>query len=259
MVPTPSSTNSNNEADRINGADLIKRYESRYQQDILNVKNDYSKEYDKFRRETLKNYSWYEKACKNIGKSFSVKLSAKNEEKLQRDLDTAHLEIKPREASGFASFVLLTSFFLSFLICAAVYLLTSQMSSELLIFFMLLIFVSVFLYYNFSNMPSRIAQKWRLKASSQMVPCILYIVVYMRHTSNLERAIGFAADHLQPPLSLDLKKIFWDVQTSKYSTIKDALDAYLETWRDFSPEFIEDFHMVESSLYEPEEERKSRF
>ncbi|MCX6742391.1 MAG: hypothetical protein NTX24_04460 [Candidatus Pacearchaeota archaeon] len=256
MVPTPSSTNPGNRIDNTNSADLIRRYESRFQQDALNTRNDYSKEYEKFRRETLKNYNWYEKACKNIGKSFSVKLNAKEETKLQRDLSTAHLEIKPREASGFAWFVLLMAFFLSFLICAAIYLLTDKMSSELLLFFMLLVFVSIFLYYNFSSMPSRIAQKWRLKASSQMVPCILYIVVYMRHTSNLERAIGFAADHLQPPLSLDLKKIFWDVQTAKFSTIKDALDGYLDTWRDFSPEFIEAFHMVESSLYEPEEERR---
>jgi hypothetical protein len=79
-----------------------------------------------------------------------------------------------------------------------------------------------FLFYYLYTFPARLANQWRLKAGSQMVPCILYIVVYMKHTSNLERAIRFASMHLDPPLALDLKKVFWDVETGKYSTIKEV-------------------------------------
>ena len=57
------------------------------------------------------------------------------------------------------------------------------------------------------------ASTWRMKASNQMVQSIFYIVTYMRHTSNLERAIEFAANHLEAPLSLDFRKILWDVET----------------------------------------------
>jgi len=52
-----------------------------------------------------------------------------------------------------------------------------------------------------------LANKWRLKASSQMMPAILYIVVYMRHTQ-IEKQISFASQHLQYPLGLDFKKYF---------------------------------------------------
>jgi hypothetical protein len=89
-----------------------------------------------------------------------------------------------------------------------------------------------------------------------MVPAILYIVVYMRHTSNLEKAIEFASEHLQPPLALDFKKIFYDVALGKFSTIKESLDNYLERWRDYSIEFIESFHLIESSLFEPDNSRR---
>ncbi|MDD5086199.1 MAG: hypothetical protein PHV16_00435, partial [Candidatus Nanoarchaeia archaeon] len=101
-----------------------------------------------------------------------------------------------------------------------------------------------------------LANSWRLKASNQMVQCIFYIVTYMRHTSNLEGAIAFAAEHIAPPLSLDLKKILWDVESEKYESVKEALDNYLETWRKWNIEFIESFHLVESSLYEPSEDRR---
>ena len=81
-----------------------------------------------------------------------------------------------------------------------------------------------------TKIPNYIASRWRLKASNQMVLCVLYIVIYMRHTSNLEHAIKFAATHVGQPLNLDLRKVFWDVETGKFSSIKVSLDNYLETW-----------------------------
>ncbi|MBI5803480.1 hypothetical protein HY448_02230, partial [Candidatus Pacearchaeota archaeon] len=111
-------------------------------------------------------------------------------------------------------------------------------------------------FYFLNSYPERIANQWRLKASSQMVPALLYVVVYMRHTPNLEKAIAFASEHLDYPLALDFRKVFYDVEISKFSTIKESLDNYLETWRDYSFEFIEAFHLIESSLFEPDEERR---
>jgi Flp pilus assembly protein TadB len=258
-APTPKNTKAPvpGRPGREDARELIRKFENKLGKDFFNeAPRDYSKEYETFRRETLKNLGWYEKACQNIGKSLTIKGSKKDEEKLERNIQESHLNVKPNEVSGFSWFALLFALFLTLMICAAIYLLTNKIGGELLLIFFLLICVSFFLFYYFNTLPSRVAQKWRLKASSQMIPCILYIVVHMRHTSNLERAIKFASEHLQPPLSLDLKKIFWDTETAKYSTIKDALDAYLEGWRDSCPEFVESFHMIESSLYEPVEERR---
>ena len=119
-----------------------------------------------------------------------------------------------------------------------------------------MLILSLFLFYFINGYPQRLANKWRLKASSQMVPAILYVVVYMRHTPNLEKAIAFASEHLDYPLALDLKKVFYDVQVGKFSTIKESLDNYLEVWRDYSIEFIESFHLIESSLFEPDDARR---
>ena len=77
------------------------------------------------------------------------------------------------------------------------------------LFFVLMTFVSIFLFYFVNKYPERLAKKWRLKAASQMVPALLYVVVYMRHTPNLEKAIWFASQHLQFPLALDFKKVFY--------------------------------------------------
>ncbi|MBI2832319.1 MAG: hypothetical protein HYX79_08695, partial [Chloroflexi bacterium] len=152
-----------------------------------------------------------------------------------------------------AFFYFLASFFLAIMISFLFYLLSGGFS---FILFFLLTIASGFIFYYFYSMPARLANSWRLKASSQMVPCILYTVAYMKHTSNMERAIAFSAQHLSPPLSLDLRKVFWDVETGRYSNVKDSLDNYLEKWRETNIEFVEAFHLIESSLYEPSEERR---
>jgi Flp pilus assembly protein TadB len=114
----------------------------------------------------------------------------------------------------------------------------------------------MFIFYYTFTLPQRLANSWRLKASSQMIPAILYIVIYMKHTSNLEKAIQFASEHLEGPLALDFKKVFYDVEIGKFSTIKSSMENYLETWRNYAPEFIESFHLIESSLFEPSESRR---
>jgi len=107
-----------------------------------------------------------------------------------------------------------------------------------------------------SRYPLHLAMKWRLQASNQMVLCILYIVMYMRHTSNLELAVKFAGEHIGNPLALDLRKVVWDVETQKYSTIKQSLNIYLEGWKKYNMDFVESFHLIESSLFEGNEKKR---
>jgi len=214
---------------------------------------DYSIEYLKFKKAIIPQLGIYEKLCKGIGKLAKLRLKEKDKERIGKAIETAHLEITPEDAAGFALASFIAVILISLLGVAGLYFLDIQIPLMIIAFLFL---IAVFVYYFAASMPERLAQRWRLKASSQMVPCILYTVVYMKHTSNLERAIKFASDHLQPPLALDFKKILWDVETGKYSTLKAALDAYLENWKSYSLEFIESFHLIEGSLYEPDERRR---
>jgi len=208
-----------------------------------------TKEYREFKAEFLpKHMTLYEKLCNLSEKLLKIKPDAKKAEALQEAISITHLEITPAGAVSF-----------SFLIP-----LVSALFGSLLAF---LIFDSMFFVFPFlvgaaisikplGKVPEFLANNWRLKSSNQMVLCIFYIVTYMRHTSNLENAIEFGSQHLAPPLSLDLKKVLWDVETEKYSSVKESLDLYLDTWKKWNIEFIESFHLIESSLYEGEESRR---
>lgn len=235
--------------------EILKKYGAKIESQIESSKEDkqYSQSYEKFKGEISVEYSSYERWAHTLGKTFKLKPSKKDEEEIKKHLDFAHLSIEPWQAITLSVMCFLSVFFIGLLLSISFFLVGENFPT---LFFVLMLVVSIFLFYFMQGYPARIANKWRLKASSQMVPAILYIVVYMRHTPNLEKAIAFAAQHLEYPLSLDFKKVFYNVEVGRYSTIKESLDNYLEKWRGYANEFIESFHLIESSLFEPEESRR---
>ncbi len=249
--------------------DVMKKYGAKLSGDIKDFdannqtvnSQEYSESYREFKKGFAADYNGYEKFCKSVGNLVKIKASQKDTDKIQKYINIAHMNITPSEAVGTSISMFLLVFLLGFIAILSYWLLLTDGTMAqfpLLLLFLVLIGSVVTYFYTF-NYPQNLATKWRLKASSQMVPAILYIVIYMKHTSNFEKAVAFAAQHLDEPLALDFKKIFWDVQIGKYSTVKQSVDQYLETWRDYSLEFIEAFHLIESSLYEPSDSRRVAF
>lgn len=212
-----------------------------------------SQDYIDFKSDTLPELSRYEKWASVLGGVIKIGLSSKDRAEIEKNLERAHVNVSASEVAGLA----VMTFILIMLFGGGVSLAWWSFFNEIPYLLMLLIFISAFFaaYYAYS-MPERLAVVWRLKASSQMVPAILYTVIYMKHTSNLERAIGFVSKHIEAPLSTDFKRVLWDIENGKYSSIKQSLDAYLDFWKDTNPEFVESFHLIESSLYEPSEARR---
>jgi len=234
--------------------EILKKYSAKIESQIgTSEEKDFSKEYEQFKREMSFIPGRYERWALTLGNIINLKIAEKDRIKMQKHLDSAHVNVSPSQAITLSLFSMIFVFLATILILTAIYLING--SIQLLLGFLGIV-SSFFIFYYTFTMPRRLANSWRLSASSQMVPAILYTVVYMKHTSNLERAISFASEHLEGPLALDFKKIFYDVEIGKFSTIKQSLDSYLEFWRDYSPEFIESFHLIESSLFESSESRR---
>lgn len=237
--------------------DIAKRYLEKLDSEIKNPKKEFrenkevirSREYQQFRFERLPNsLNFYEKACNLSEKILKLKVDSKQEVQIKENLETCHLNVNPSGVVAFSMFGPLVFIILGILIFYPLF------QDPFFIFFFVI--VGLVMMNVLKKMPQLLADSWRLKASNQIVLSIFYIVTYMRHTSNLENAIGFAAEHLSPPLSLDLKKVLWDVESQKFSSIEDSLDFYLDRWRKTNLEFIEAMHLIESSLYEGNEKRR---
>ncbi len=208
-----------------------------------------STNYVDFKRENLpRHLSFYEKLCNGAEGILRISPDKKKSGEIQEYINLCHLESTPAGAMSLAVIaavvVTLLGGILGFLVVKSMLVTVYALGMGLFTFAALI------------KAPEFLANNFRLAASNQMVQCIFYIAMFMRHTSNLELAVRFSADRLTPPLALDLKKILWDVETGRYDTIKDSLDSYLETWRKWNMEFIESFHLIEGSLYEPSNDRR---
>src|SRR3989344_1684584 len=242
--------------------DILNKYKKKIKENIEDVDNyspidTFSQEYLRFRKEALtKRLTAYETLCNSSERILNIQPKEKDYNELQASIETSHLNITPAGSYSFSILTALILFLIMIFINAMSFLSTGDLNTNLILLTLFVLLIIVFLIKPLTNIPNYIASSWRLKASNQMVLCILYIVMYMRHTSNLENAIKFASEHIGPPLSLDLRKLFWDVETRKFSSIKESLDNYLKQWRDYSLEFVESFHLIEGSLVESSEDRR---
>ncbi|MBD3310815.1 hypothetical protein GF351_06375 [Candidatus Woesearchaeota archaeon] len=238
--------------------ELIGKYESKIKEQMqvdagprkLSTKPVASKEFTEFKKDLMPaRFTFYEKACNFCERILKINPAKKDVEELTVSIRIAHLNITPAGATSFAIL-----FPIAFIIAGSI--LGFLFLRGGLFFVGIAILVGLVLMIPLRSLPKFMANSWRMRASNQMVLCIFYVVTYMRHTSNLELAIDFAAEHIAPPLSLDLRKVLWDVETEKYGSMKESLDSYLETWRKWNLEFIEAFHLIEGSLLEGDEKRR---
>lgn len=242
------------EIDKKEIKDIVEKYRTELKKKLdteyVPVSKDIvSREYEEFKREYMpKHLSTYEQLCNISEKILKISPDKKKIPAIEEAIDICHLNITPK---GVASFAMLGPL---------VFMLVGSLLG--FGFFNSFFFVFIFIIAGFilmlplGKLPEFLANNWRLNASNQMVLCIFYVVTYMRHTSNLENAVRFASDHLTGPLALDLKKVVWNVETEKYESVKESLDIYLESWKKWNMEFVEAFHLIESSLYEGSEDRR---
>ncbi|MDK2849734.1 MAG: hypothetical protein PWP03_711 [Candidatus Woesearchaeota archaeon] len=214
-----------------------------------------SSDYLVFREAMLtKQLSFYEKICKTFGNVIQISLSKDTEDKIKEAIEIAHLNIKPSDA---VSFAVLFPLLIAGVIMIASLAYSAVFQKPLDMFLMLsALMLSLALIVVLLKVPEYISKKMQTRASDQMILGVFYIVSFMRHTPNLELAIEFAANHLPMPLSLDFRKILWDLETGKFQNIQDSLTKYLEKWRKTNLEFVEAFNLIQGSLLEGDENRR---
>ncbi len=189
---------------------------------------------------------WFEKLVK-WSRGFGIKfaLDRKTKEELEVKLRLLGLDVEPEDIYSLG--ILSIMLFLVIGVFAFLFVGPGGLLISIAGF-------GAFLY--LKSYPDRLLEIRRAKASSELILSILYMVIFMRTTSNLEAAVKFVADNLETALGNDFKKLLWDVQSRKYASMKEALDNYVVGWKDTAPIFVDAIHLIEASLYQGSEEAR---
>lgn len=202
----------------------------------------YPMDYSQFLKEIKHQpQSWYEKSCALAEKILRIKPDEKTRIRIEENIKTAYLNASPSGVLSFSFLTLIIFLLLGFA--------TILFAADML-FTMFLIFFGLGLTYYLYSYPTSHARAIQVKMSSDIVLAVLYMVIYMRNSPNIEGAVKFAAENLTGPLAWDLKKLMWDVEVGVYSSVDQALVAYLSKWKEQNKEFTEALHLLRGSTAE---------
>ena len=216
----------------------------------------YSRKYKQYKEEEehSREQTRYEKICYRMASIFSIEADESISEQLNPSINLLDWNITPGQVLsgavgvGFFSFMLWAFLFIFNMIIGPI-----VPTSLMLISLTAPIGAGVFMFYK----PKFAAQNKVIESSGEMILAILYMVVYMRSSPNLEGAVRFAALNLDGPVSYDLKRVLWNVEVGKFNTIEESLDDYTERWEDFNKDFLESLNLLQAAMNESNEGRRS--
>lgn len=216
----------------------------------------YSREYKDYKEEEIKEQklSRYERFCQKSGSLFNIKAGDSSVERLAPALRLLGWEISPGmviSASilvGFISFIGWTSLVLFNLF-------TGLLPMEML--YLLIVFPISAAIYTYMK-PVFDAKAKVINSSGEMILSILYMVVYMRSSPNLEGAVRFAALNLAGDIADDLKGVLWDVEVGNYSNVSQSLQDYTKVWKNYNDDYLQSLQMLEAAMQEANEDRREK-
>lgn len=226
----------------------------RTDQDFKPSNQGYSRRYKQYKREEkhAKERNSYERICYKMA---SV-LSLEADESIRRQLNPSLKLLGWNLTSGQVLSGAVGVGVLSFLAWGILFTLNMILGlipvSLMMISLIAPIGAGVYMFYK----PKFAAQNKVIESSGEMILAILYMVVYMRSSPNLEGAIRFAALNLQGPVSNDLKEVLWNIEVGKFNTIEESLENYTEKWKDFNKDFLESLNLIQAAMNESNDRRR---
>ncbi len=202
------------------------------------------REYTTYKREKEAKLNWFEKYTNASTKFIKVNPDKGTRESLEEAIRFTGLRTSPTAVMSGMVFSLIL-----FLLIGIVSLFILGFGSYLLT--VLLIIIGFVFGYSILKYPINMVKTIRIRSASQMVLAILYMVVSMRISPNLERALKFAAKNITGELAWDMRRILWGIQLRKYNSAEEAIASYIVRWKAENEEFSEALRLIRDSEYQP--------
>lgn len=196
-----------------------------------------SRDYKRFmeeERKTKTELNWFERLCKYCYRYIRIDPGKKLFKSLEKDILISGLRVTPTEISS-AIFVTTLSFFI--LTLPFIILIPSAEK------FVLPLLVLAWAYYLLTY-PNFKALTTKIRASDESMKILLYVLIFLRLTPDLLGAVRFTATKCHGPIGMDLKKVLWDIEMGRYTTLEDALHTYSRRWILFDESFVKALEML---------------
>ncbi len=198
-----------------------------------------SREYRIFQQVERAKLSWYERIVGASGQVIKLTPEQKSREKLENAIAFTGLRVEPAAVMG--------SVVLALVMCVILGVLLIVLGGVPPIGGLIVAALGAPAGYFLYKYPMNMVKELRIKSSAQIVLAILYMVVSMRISPNLERALRFAAANVSGALAWDMRRLLWGIELREYYSAQQALDLYMVKWKEENEEFAEALRLIKDS------------
>ncbi len=198
-----------------------------------------SRDYELFMKHERRKPSWYEAAVSLASDVLHVKADEGTTKLVESAVSFTGMKITP---DGVMSLFVLT--IIGFAIAGVVLIVSGLLP---ILGGLAVIIAGVMVAFYLMKYPGYVLKYTRIDASSQIVLAILYMVVSMRISPNLEEALRFAASNISGALAWNMRRLLWDIEMRKYYSADDAVDDYIVRWKPENEEFSEALRLIKDS------------
>jgi Flp pilus assembly protein TadB len=109
-----------------------------------------------------------------------------------------------------------------------------------------------------ASYPKMQARRLRNKALGRLPEAINYLVMSMKLSPSLDRAIDFAAENLDEPVASAMKRILWNVYMRKHHSIEESFVSFSYEWGDWNEDFKRALYAIRAAELERTQEGLNR-
>ena len=208
----------------------------------------------------------YEKLCRAISgtftkgmESFRKKENATASKELRNALTFTSTTLEPYEVA-LTAYVLTFATFMVMIVIDVILLVLVPMDFLSILFYILIPITCVPLgVLSFTAAyPKMQARRLRNKALGRLPETINYLVMSMKLSPSLDRAIDFAAQNLDEPLASAMKRILWNVYMRKHHSIEESFVSFSYEWGDWNEDFKRSLYAIRAAELERTQEGLNR-
>ena len=166
----------------------------------------------------------YERTARIAGKTLRIDTKSR---RMEEAIEFAHLNITTRDVASLTILIVFLSFlpFVVFILGTM-----AGLQIDMLLVGSISVAGIAAAYYSHTT-PYRMKKRYEMTIGADMISAVLYMVIHMRNTPSLEGAVEFAARNTGGGISVELRKLLWDVRVGNYLSVEDALLDYSEKWK----------------------------
>lgn len=214
-----------------------------------------SREYQEYQRSEEKRHhkNWYIRLVEKLG-FYSISLG-ETQEKIDDATDLLVWEFDTTKIFMAA----IMSAFITFFVAIGIFVVDAALQLNIPLIFKVggLITPLLALYY-VVQYPILQVQRKVINASDELILSLLYMVIYMRNSPNIEGAVRFAALNTKGPISHDLKRVLWETEVGNYTTVEESLTTYAKKWRPYNKDFIQSIELLIEATAEADPQRREQ-